>query len=520
MNRIYILLAFLYSVTGYAQTPSHDWHFSPYHKSKLAGIGLEEGMKAVADKSASNIIVAVIDAGVDVYHPDLKDQLWINKDEIANNGVDDDNNGYIDDIYGWNFIGGKDSSVGYDNMEVTRQYLILKKKYDGITEEMAENKVEYRKYAEMRDKISRERMEAKSYYEFFSQIRSGMSSIESTYSRPIDLATIKAHQSANRAEEMAKLILVSAASKSKDDFDFAAMKSELDGAYDHYNYNYNYGYNLDFDPRDIVGDNYDNAYERTYGNNEVYYGEDFSSHGTHVAGIIAANSSNNIGAKGICPTAKIMSIRVVPQGDERDKDVANGIIYAVDNGARIINMSFGKAYPHNTEVVKKAIEYAKSKNVLLVHAAGNDALNTDVNTFYPNDFGDEFKSNWIEVGASSWEKKPRKIASFSNYGKLQVDLFAPGVAIYSTTPENQYEAFDGTSMASPVVAGVAALVWSYYPDMTAEQIRSVLVDSALPIKGKQRIPGDKKKSRVNELSVTGSIINVAAALKLAEERSK
>ena len=213
-----------------------------------------------------------------------------------------------------------------------------------------------------------------------------------------------------------------------------------------------------------------------------------------------------------------MSIRNVPDGDERDKDVANGIRYAVDNGAKIVNMSFGKGYAYNVDVVKKAIKYAESKGVLLVHAAGNSNQNNDITDNFPKNF--DASNNWIEVGALSWMKKPNKIAEFSNYGQKEVDLFAPGVAIYSTTPENKYEAFDGTSMASPVVAGVAGFVWSYYPNLTAAELREILLESAIPIKGRQRIPGQKKKVNINTLAKTGAEINLPAALKLAETRSK
>ncbi len=502
-----------------AQNPGKTWHFEPFNKKSMAGIGLYEGILLAGDKKANEIIVAVIDAGVDINHPDLQGQLWINEDEIADNGIDDDNNGYIDDIYGWNFIGSKDTSIGYDNMEITRQYVILNEKYELSLEEQVENKEEYQLYQEIRAKFRNERDEAKSNFEFYSQLKSGLEALERSYGEDITKSELKEHKSRNRSEEMARLVLLMQALMEKGEFSYPKAKKDLIDAYDHFHYNYYYGYNAKFEPRYLVGDNYNDASEKYYGNNVVYYGEKFSDHGTHVAGIIAANRENDFGAQGICQSAKIMSIRVVPQGDERDKDVANGIYYAVDNGAKIINMSFGKDYVHNSEAVRKAIAYAKDHQVLLVHAAGNDALNTDINTFYPNDFNDTYKSIWIEVGASSWQKKPRMLAEFSNYGSEQVDVFAPGVEIYSTTPENNYDAYDGTSMASPVVAGVAAFVWSYYPELTAEELRSILIDSAIPLKGRQKLPGSKKKTKLKKISVSGSIINLPAAMRLAEQRS-
>ena len=521
----YILLVLftLATLISSAQEPTDTfWHLEPFNKKGNSGIGLAEAQEMVKSKTPSTIIVAIADAGVDIYHPDLKTMLWTNTEEIPDNGIDDDNNGYIDDIYGWNFLG----ETTFDNMELTREYARLNAIYELKEIDQAENQQEYIRYQDLKKTYLKESQEAKFYFEFFEQIKVGMELLEKEEGPNPTKEQIENHKSKSRSEQIATQILTRAI-KQSDSYDYASLKSEMEGAYDHYDFVYNYGYNVAFNPRaEKVGDDYTNAYEQGYGNNKVYYGERFSSHGTHVAGIVAADASNDFGAKGICQSCKIMSIRNVPEGDERDKDVANGIRYAVDNGAKIINMSFGKSYAYNVEVVKEAIRYAESKNVLLVHAAGNDGKNNDNSDNFPNDFNDEF-NNWLEIGASSWQKKPDALADFSNYGASEVDLFAPGVAIYSTTPENQYEAFDGTSMASPVAAGVAAFVWSYYPDLTAAELKQILMDSAIPIKGRNRIPGAVKKrwysrtpkSRISELSKTGGEINLPAALRLAEERS-
>ncbi|MFY0644434.1 MAG: S8 family serine peptidase [Bacteroidia bacterium] len=518
-NKLTVLAAFLV-VISFGQEPANDWYFNDFNKKSLSGIGMSQALELAKGMEQQEIIVAVIDAGVDVYHPDLQGQLWINEDEIAGNNIDDDGNGYIDDIYGWNFIGGKDTSIGYDNMELTRQYAILKEKYSLSSASSVDDEEEYQYYLELKKKYKEARDEAKSLFEFFKQIQLGMNTLEDDYGTDISMAELQIHQSSSRNEEIAKLMLVAGAFGDKDDFVYEDAREEFDDTYDHYYYEFHYGYNTSYDPRHIVGDDYDNSDERYYGNNVVYFGEDFSSHGTHVAGIIAANRLNDTGAMGVCQSARIMSLRAVPNGDERDKDVANSIYYAVDNGAKIINMSFGKGYVHDSEVVKKAIAYAKEHGVLLVHGAGNDAESNDLTENYPNDFDGTFESIWIEVGASSWEKSPKMLATFSNYGQTEIDVFAPGVSIYSTYPENEYEAIDGTSMASPVVAGVAAFVWSYYPEFTAEEIRSIVLESAIELKCKQRIPGSKKKSKVSKLSVTGSMVNVGAAMQLAAERSK
>jgi subtilisin family serine protease len=277
---------------------------------------------------------------------------------------------------------------------------------------------------------------------------------------------------------------------------------------------YHYNKNLN-ERKQNVGDDYTDVKESNYGDNDVNY---FSSgHGTHVSGIIAANNTNDFGAKGICSDCKIMSIRTVPDGDERDKDVANSIRYAVDNGAQIINMSFGKSMSPNTEAVRDAIKYAQDHNVLLVHASGNSAENNDNGGNFPNDAGST-GDNWLEVGASSFNSSPMKLANFSNYGKVQVDVFAPGDQIYSTYTDNGYEAASGTSMASPVAAGVAAFVLSYYPDLTAADLKEIIMNSVVTLEEAQRIPGSKDLDLASELSVSGGVINLYKALQLAEKQ--
>jgi subtilisin family serine protease len=218
-----------------------------------------------------------------------------------------------------------------------------------------------------------------------------------------------------------------------------------------------------------------------------------------------------------------MALRTVPSGDERDKDVANAIYYAVDNGASVINMSFGKSYSPDRQIVEKAIRYAEKKDVLIVHAAGNDAENKDVIMNYPTrQFirGNRETSNMVEVAASSRNLDDQLPAKFTNYGKSTVDLFAPGVAVYSTMPENQYKASSGTSMASPVVAGVAALLRSYFPELTAKDTREVLMQSVVPYEGEVYLPGTDEKVLFSDLTISGGIVNAYQAVKIAQNRIK
>jgi len=293
----------------------------------------------------------------------------------------------------------------------------------------------------------------------------------------------------------------------------------MEKGYEYFTTALNYGYNQEFDPRDIIGDNIDDPYERFYGNNDVK--GNFAFHGTHVAGIIAANRMNGTGINGVADNVRIMVVRAVPNGDERDKDVANAIIYAVDNGARIINMSFGKRFSPDKKVVDKAVKYAESKGVLLIHGSGNNGHDTQENMHYPSKTitatGTNV-NNWLEVGAVSWKGQEELVATFSNFGKTTVDIFAPGVDIKSTAPDQDYQKASGTSMAAPVTAGVAALVMSYFPGLSAEEVKDIILKSAVSYRSqKVNVPGKDEQEKFGQLSQTGGVINAYEAVKLAQK---
>ena len=222
-----------------------------------------------------------------------------------------------------------------------------------------------------------------------------------------------------------------------------------------------------------------------------------------------------------------MAVRAVPDGDEYDKDVALAIRYAVDNGAKVINGSFGKYYSPHSEWVYDAIKYAAEKDVLIVCAAGNEA--TDLNAGkgverYPNDTkngGPEISDTFLSIGALNYEYGQNMVADFSNYGKGDVDVFSPGVRIYATTPNNNYEFLQGTSMASPNAAGVAALIRSYYPNLKAAQVKQIIMESGLPINSQVTLAGDPSNVKAfNEISRTGKIVNAYNAIILADKMSK
>ena len=485
--------------------------------NNIQGVSTEKTYEILKDKPAKKVIVAVVDSGVDPEHEDLKGKLWTNKDEKAGNGVDDDNNGYIDDVHGWNFIGGADgSNVSNDTYELTREYARLQKKYGNtVPESLPKEEKEYyetikRNYEAKVAEMQQER----AAFEYFADSYRRSNQLLTAY-LGVEELTADSLAKVNSPDEvvmMAKGFLEYAMEKGFDEEGLKEAEEYFSSALD-------YGYNTEFDSRTIVGDHYNDLSERYYGNADVK-GPD-ARHGTHVAGIIAANRHNNLGIKGIADQVEIMIIRAVPDGDERDKDIANAIYYAVDNGAKIINMSFGKSYSPQKEAVDAAVQYAEEKGVLIIHAAGNSGEDIDRNDNFPNrSFANSKKTagNWIEVGASSWKSEGDFVAGFSNYGKRSVDVFAPGVDLYSTTPEQTYESLSGTSMAAPVVSGVAALLMSYYPELEVTQVKDIILKSAVKLnKLKVNSPGGgDKQVKFSSLSRTGGVVNALEAVKLAE----
>ncbi len=530
-NLIITLFGAFITFTGNSQQQDtraipKDWHLRNPQQDSLQGINTEEAYETLLKGQPSRtIVVAVIDSGVDIDHDDLKDVIWVNEDEIPDNGIDDDKNGYIDDVHGWNFIGGKEGNVNQDTDEMTREYIRLKKIYETMDEKNVskKQKKEYDWYVKLKTRfenaVTKNTEQYELYNNLYQNVKLSVDTLKSLLaSEKLTLEAVKQFNSSEPSLLFAKGFVLNIFRNVGPTSDLDEFLTELKDAADHFEQIISYGYNEEFNPRAIVGDNYNDPYEKGYGNNDVK-GPD-AMHGTHVAGIIAANRKNDIGIKGVADNVKIMSVRAVPNGDERDKDVANAILYAVDNGAHIINMSFGKSISPQKEVVDKAVKYAEQKGVLLIHAAGNDSDDIDVEKNYPTRYyanGTEAK-NWIEVGASSWGTDMNFVGDFSNYGKKSVDLFAPGVAIYSTTPENNYKELNGTSMASPVVAGVAAMLMSYFPEFTALEIKDILRQSTRKFDNLTVTrPGGKGEIKFSEMSSTGGLVNVYEAVKLAQE---
>lgn len=474
----------------------------------------------------AKIIVAVIDGGIDIDHDDLRGKIWTNPDEIAGNGVDDDQNGYADDIHGWNFIGNtQGENVLYENLEQVRIFRKLDPKYRHVstTEGFSpDEKEEFALYRICKEHYEKELNEYTENGQFLDSFESGINQAETIikeylHQETLDKVDLMELKSLPRDVKQARDYLLHLQEQ--------GITRQLIGELKENNRTYlEYRLNTAYNPRKIISDNPEDINDVHYGNNNVK--GPAADHGTFVAGIIGANRANGLGIDGIAQEAEIMVLRAVPNGDEWDKDIALAIRYAVNNGARIINLSFGKDYSPQKEFVDNAIRYADAHGVLMVHAAGNDAVNLDIRESYPTrklTGGDEV-ANWLAVGATTDKMGKKMVCDFSNYGKLGVDLFAPGENIISLSPGNTYQINDGTSFSCPVVAGVAALIWSYYPELSAGQLREILLHSTtryprLKVYFPQAGATRENTVRFIELSRTGGIVNAYEALNLAGKLS-
>ncbi len=493
--------------TGKLSEPElQRWSHLDLAKDSIPGMSVDKAYaELLKGKQGVKVIVGIVDSGVDIDHEDLKSVVWTNKKEIAGNGIDDDKNGFIDDIHGWNFLG----DAVHENLEMTR---IVKKGDDGSAT--------YKRALAAYDKKYSEALEDKKNVDFLvdndKAIQKYLNKEDYTIEDLNAIVTMSPYL--NRS----KMIMTDVATNNGSTFR-TKIEDYGKGVYDQLNYNLN----KEFDGRKIVGDNPEDIKNTKYGNNIVFGpNKEEALHGTHVSGIIAQVRGNGLGGDGVADNVEIMAIRAVPDGDEYDKDIALAIRYAVDNGAKVINGSFGKSYSPHKQWVFDAIKYAEKKDVLFVHAAGNDGEDIDLpaNENFPNDSQDnkkEFASNVLTVGALNNQYGNSVIASFSNYGTFNVDVFAPGAAIYATVPNNKFLYEDGTSMASPNAAGVAALIRSYYPKLSAKQVKQILMDSGTPLPDEVLL-GEKQDINVksDKTSKSAKMVNAYNALLMAEKITK
>ncbi len=492
------------------EAESKSWSHSDLVTDSIPGMSLEKAYAFLQGKKGVEVVVGVLDSGTDLLHEDLKEVAWVNPKEIPANGIDDDKNGYIDDMNGWNFLG----PIYKEHLEYQR--IIID---PSITDE--ETFQEAKAFYD--EKLATAQANEKGYGRMLTMVTNVDNTIskhlnKTDYSKDDVLGIVTDDTALKASIEAAKQIYgfgVSSLIQAKKELSKLVEDAQLVLADEVLKKEY----------RSVLGDNPNTMDDKFYGDSNTGHSEKDESHGTHVSGIIAASRNNDKGMKGVANNVKIMAVRAVPDGDEYDKDVALGLRYAVDNGAKIINTSFGKAYSPKKKWVYEAIQYAASKDVLIVNAAGNDGKNIDVEKTYPNDSRDlkiEISDNFLTVGAMSANYNETLPASFSNYGKINVDVFAPGVQIYSTTPENGYEKYSGTSMAAPSAAGVAALIRSYYPKLSASQVKHILMNSGTLITLEVIKPGSQSRENptgekvpFSELSVSGRVVNAYNALKMA-----
>lgn len=491
----------------------------------IPGMSVDRAYKElIKGKKGQKVIVGVIDSGVDINHEDLKNVLWTNKKEIAGNGKDDDNNGYVDDIHGWNFLG----DIVAENMEYVRYIKMLNPKYEGKTDSSigAADREEFALYQQAKaefEKDSQEALANKARYEqILTQVKPAHAAIskklgKADYNKK-DLAAI-ANPTEAEQQQIAGLNQMLGFGDS-----IPAVLKQLEEGVEYFGGRLDTHFNMNKDFRGVLGDNPNDINDKSYGNSDVD-GPDSkkadAKHGTHVAGIIGAQRNNGVGIDGVANNVEIMVVRAVPDGDEYDKDIALAIRYAVDNGAKVINTSFGKYYSPNPEWVWDAIKYASSKDVLIVNAAGNEGINLDSKQVYPNDqkgTGPEMGDTFITIGATNTKYGSELVANFSNYGVSNVDVFAPGVKIWSTTPLNTYEYLQGTSMAAPAVAGVAAVIRSQYPNLSAKQVKQILMNSGLSSNTPVVLGGDpSNQDKFNNITKSGKMVNMYNALIMASK---
>jgi cell wall-associated protease len=509
-----------------------NWHTMDLKTDGYFGISLNQAYLFVKGKKSKPVVVATIDSGIDTAQADLKPILWVNTKEIPGNGIDDDKNGYVDDIHGWDFLGGPGGKCNFtETTEEVREYNRLKEKYANVTAAPAGNDKEYAYWLQVKE--THDATVTKSQGEI-QQLQPVMNALMVTSGYIKQALNLKADGSfkitdldkiktANDTINRSKYVWESVFQQEGGDTDNAKIIKDLS----EYLAKINNDVNPDLNARKrIIGDDPNVNDGKPYGNNLLKFAD--ASHGTGVAGLIGAVRNNKYGINGIADNVRIMGIKAVPNGDEYDKDIANAIHYAVDNGAKVINMSFGKKLSPHKAWVDEAFKYAAAKDVLLVQASGNDNQDVDAKPEFPNDIFEDGSAtdapNVISVGASAEKQDENLAGTFSNYGKTNVDVFAPGVKVTSIDMDAEFNTADGTSFASPITAGIAALVLEYYPNLSAKQLKQVIMESATPLTGTMVLKPGSKTDKVDftTLSKTGGVVNayraLVAASKLKGER--
>ncbi len=500
-----------------------NWYLKDIITDSISGISLKRAYDSLLhNKKGKEVIIAVLDSEIDINHKDFQNYIWKNQDEIPNNGIDDDKNGYIDDIHGWNFLGNK---KGENASFTSYAYTRVLKKYGSIfngktiKDFTTKDSLLFLEYSRAKEKYKSRVEYAKEDLDYADMLLGSMANVK----KILSLYFLDKKYTLEDLDSLKKVF-----PKNKKLQDAITIRSNFIkyGFTQNYMNNYklsaeertNKLLNLEYNDRKIIGDNSNDIKDINYGNNLINKNISLFEHGTEVAGSILSIKNKNI---------KIMPVCISPFGDEHDKDIALAIRYAVDNGANIINMSFGKEFSLHPKWVFDAFKYAERHNVLIVSSAGNSRYNLNIkNDYYTNDNldnGKEVTDNFLLVGGISNKLNNKFLYSSTNYGNIDVDLFAPADDIYTTLPYNKYKYDSGTSLASAITSGVAGLLYSYFPDLTASQVKQILMDSGLEYTFKVKTPTKEDKNKMtpfNQLSKSGKVVNAYNALLMAEEVSK
>ncbi|HVS93156.1 MAG TPA: S8 family serine peptidase [Mucilaginibacter sp.] len=506
--------------------PPKNWFALDLKTDGYFGVSLNQAYDFLNGKKSKTVVVAIIDSGCDTLQKDLQGVFWTNPKEKPNNNKDDDHNGYVNDIHGWDFLGGPGGKCDFNETEEEiRQYFRLKDKYANVTEATAPDKKQYAFWLTVKAQYDSTITKARTELPQLSPIMSALVETSGYVRHLLNLKNdqvftktdIQKLQATNDTLMQIKGLWTIAFSEEPDDATNVKVIKEMSEYLDKLNNEIN----PDLGARKrIVGDDPDVLDHKPYGNNVLKVMD--SSHGTGVAGLVGAKRGNGYGIDGVADNVRLMIIKAVPNGDEYDKDVANAIRYAVDNGARVVNMSFGKKISPHKEWVDAAFKYAAAHDVLLVQAAGNENQDMDTKPEFPNDTfldgSSDDSDNVIDVGASGPKQDSTLCASFSNYGKKNVDIFAPGVKVTSLDMDAETQTDDGTSFSSPIVTGIAALIREYYPSLSAKQVKQAIMQSATPLNGTMVLkPGTKQMVDFATLCKTGGIVNAYKALQNAAE---
>jgi cell wall-associated protease len=524
--------ALLFSLSTFAQPavktapqPPKNWHQLDLKADGFYGVSLTQAYQFLKGKKSKTVVVTTIDSGIDTLQKDLVSILWVNPKEIPGNGKDDDHDGYVDDVHGWDFLGGKGGKVdNAETVEEVRQYFKLKDKFATVTTAPAGQEKEYAYWLNVKTVYDTTLNKAQAEIKELSMEINALTATNYYVKRELKLASDQTFNLAdldkintiNDTVKESKALWQSVFTQLGGDTNNAKILKDWSDE----NKKANNTVNPDLDSRaGIVGDNPDVNDGVPYGNNVLKTSE--ASHGTGVAGLIGAVRNNGYGIDGIADNVRIMALKAVPIGDEYDKDVANAIRYAVDHGALVVNMSFGKKISPHKDWVDAAFKYAAAHDVLLVMASGNDGQDMDAKPDFPNRnyLDGTTTDNVISVGASGPKPDTSLAAEFTNYGKTNVDIFAPGVKVTSIDMDAEFNTEDGTSFSAPIVSGIAALILEYYPQLSASQVKHAILASATPLTGTMVVkPGDKtKKVDFASLSKTGGIVNAYRALEIASK---